>query len=187
MHAISGVPPVRPLRGRQSLTFRTCLLGRERILRSPRDFRRVHKFGNSFAWRMSISFRAHEVARRGGGARDGRRRATAPTIPLIARTSCHGVLTRKPIYSDDNIDADAPSVRPGTADMISDNARIARGAIGAWDLTRSPPDILSSFRKGADATREGFRIAPFSSIRWRRCRAMRRAKDFESRLSPFVP
>jgi len=30
-----------------------------------------------------------------------------PTIPLITRTSCPRVLTRKPIYSGDNIDAGA--------------------------------------------------------------------------------
>jgi len=32
-------------------------------------------------------------------------KGSAPTIPLIVRVSCHGVLTRKHVYSGNNIDA----------------------------------------------------------------------------------
>lgn len=147
MHAISGIRSARPLRRRQSLARRTCLL--RRILRSPRAPRLAPcPQIREFICVTNIDF----VPRSRGESLDGAR-ATAPTIPLIARTSRHGVLTRKPIYR-----CRCAPVRPATTDTISDNARIA----GRYrDLTRSPPDIPlpPSFRKGVDVTREGFRIA----------------------------
>lgn len=129
-----------PSRRRQSVVCRTCVLP-WRILRNL-DFRLVHKFGNSFAWRISISFRAHglpEPATLLEGA------TAPPTIPLIARTSCRGVLTRKPIYSNDNIDAGAP-VRPGISRIwfrIMLGSDVAPSSVRFNTISAGYPSLLS--------------------------------------------
>lgn len=85
------------------------------------DFRRVHKFENSFAWQISILLRFRSII----PAMRGERMAPHQLFPLLHVLPCHGVLTRKPIYPDDNIDAGSRPVRPGAMDMIPDNTRIA--------------------------------------------------------------
>lgn len=79
------------------------------------DFRRVYEFGNSRdEYRFHCVFGSLVTPPQ-------QEEAPAPTIPLIARTSCHGVLTRKHVYSGNNVDAGPRE----TTDMILDNVRMA--------------------------------------------------------------
>lgn len=77
---------------------RVCF--KRNVFYAIRDFRRVHKFENSFAWQISILLRFRSTIPLTRGM------ALHQLFPLLHVLPCHSVLTRKPIYSDDNIDAD---------------------------------------------------------------------------------